>query len=197
MSGYDEIRCEMPMHASDLGPDTVFHTRAFVAVFGERYTITADGRLVRDPWSSPIDHGQEESFTERDVRDEADQASKGEEVAFDGHIEFWTTEAIRRTFFACFVESRCVQIFKEAEYREFTEAVRRFALARLTEPGTPIAVNARVAASEDGLLISLPKAIVEALSLREGDEVEAKIVGERAIEIARVHAQAQDPDPEQ
>ena len=122
------------------------------------------------------------------VRDEADQASKDEEVAFDGDVEFWTTEPIRRTFFACFVDNRCVRIIKEAEYREFTEAVRRSALARLTEPGAPIT---------DGLLIPLPKAVVRALSLREGEEVEAKIVGERPIEIARVHAQAHDPGPEE
>ena len=43
---YDEIRCEMTLPASELGPDTVVHTRTFSAVFGERYTITAEGRLV-------------------------------------------------------------------------------------------------------------------------------------------------------
>lgn len=36
MSGYDEVRCEMPMLASDLEAEAVFHTRAFIAVFGEQ-----------------------------------------------------------------------------------------------------------------------------------------------------------------
>lgn len=103
MSGYDEIRCEMPMPASELGPDTVFHTRAFIAVFGESYTITSDGRLVRHPWPSlsvsPVEDGQEESLVETGVRDPADQARKDKGEAFNGDVEFWTTEPIRRTFF--------------------------------------------------------------------------------------------------
>lgn len=37
MSSYDEIRCEMTLPASDLGPETVFQIRAFVGVFMDGY----------------------------------------------------------------------------------------------------------------------------------------------------------------
>lgn len=36
MSGYDEIQCEMPLPAADPRRGTVFHARAFIAVFGEK-----------------------------------------------------------------------------------------------------------------------------------------------------------------
>ena len=39
----------------------------------------------------------------------------------------------------------------------------------------------------DGLAIRLPAAVVEALNLKEGDEVEIRIVGDRAFEISRDH----------
>ncbi|MGO4671075.1 helix-turn-helix transcriptional regulator [Bosea sp. 2RAB26] len=46
MSGYDEIRCEMPMSASDLGPDTVVHTRAFIAVSANAGLTMAETRVA-------------------------------------------------------------------------------------------------------------------------------------------------------
>lgn len=39
MSGFDIIRCEMPLSVPGLGPGTTFFTRAFLGVFGEHYTI--------------------------------------------------------------------------------------------------------------------------------------------------------------
>ena len=43
----------------------------------------------------------------------------------------------------------------------------------------------RVAKWGDSLAIRLPTAIVEALGLKEGDEVELRIAGAQAVEIAR------------
>jgi antitoxin MazE len=46
----------------------------------------------------------------------------------------------------------------------------------------------RVSKWGNSLAIRLPTSVVEALELKEGDEVEVHIVGERAFDIARDHS---------
>lgn len=41
MSGYNEVQCERTLPATDPGCGTMFHTRAFIAVFGEKGGIVA------------------------------------------------------------------------------------------------------------------------------------------------------------
>jgi antitoxin MazE len=44
----------------------------------------------------------------------------------------------------------------------------------------------RVAKWEDGLVVRLPEAVVDRLGLKEGDDVEIRVAGARALEVQRV-----------
>lgn len=127
MSGYDLLLCEMSLPDPRFGPETLFLTRAFRGVFSELYVITADGHLLGPFDDVSLLAGATGSASKA-------LASCGEEdpsCTFNGDIEFWANEHLAPTFFACFIDGRCVRILEERCYRELMVRARRWALAQL------------------------------------------------------------------
>jgi hypothetical protein len=133
MSGYDEIRCRMPLPAPGLSTETVFQTRAFVGVFGEHYTISSDGRLIYHRLMvaplSPTAPEQTKPWTETEFASGPPDTVRGDvEVAYNGDLEFREFGPVPRTFFACFIDGRCVRVLGEGDYHDLMEKARRRAL---------------------------------------------------------------------
>lgn len=126
MAGYDLLFCEMPFPDAELGPETVFGTRAFDGVFNDIYRITADGRLI-GPLEQVLSYPPQPGEPVRQVA-ATDWATGGTPLAWNGDIEFWSETHPPRVFFACFVDGRCARILPENDYRSLMEKGRRWAL---------------------------------------------------------------------
>ena len=126
MSGFDLLFCDMPLPDTELGPESLFCTRAFDGVFSDVYRITADGHLFgpfeEDP-PPPANRPDQPTHVAA-----ARYPAERHPLAWNGDIEFWSEQHPREVFFACFVDGRCVRILLESDYRSLMEKGRRWAL---------------------------------------------------------------------